>query len=78
MVDPIFVIGIIFLVLASGIGGYVVYHKEMVMKPLILAEQAEIENMTCEEIDAKHASGQYWSFKNWRLGDDKVKACIPK
>ena len=77
MMDPIFIIGITFLVLASALGGYVVYHKEIVMTPLEMQEKAEIEGMSCEEIKEKHELGQYWSFTNWRIADDKVKACFP-
>jgi hypothetical protein len=77
MMDPIFIIGITFLVLAGALGGYVVYHKETVMTPLEMQEKAEIESMSCEEIKVKHELGQYWSFRNWRIADDKVTACFP-
>lgn len=76
--DPIFIIGIAFLVVASSIGAYVVYHKEMVMKPLILKEKAEIEADSCDAIKEKHALGQYWALSNYRLAAAKVHACFPE
>ena len=76
--DPIFIIGIVFLVLASSIGAYVVYHKEMVMKPLILGERADIADASCDEIKKKHELGQYWALSNYRLAAAKVSACFPE
>jgi len=76
--DPIFIIGIAFLILASSIGAYVVYHKEMVMKPLILGEKAEIADASCDEIKKKHELGQYWALSNYRLAAAKVSACFPE
>ena len=76
--DPIFIIGIAFLVVASSIGAYVVYHKEVVMKPLILKEKAEIEADSCDVIKEKHALGQYWALSNYRLAAAKVHACFPE
>lgn len=75
MMDPIFIIGIVFLVLGAGFGGYVVLHKQMVMVPLEEQEKAELELMTCDEIKLKHEQGQYWSFTNWKIADAKVKSC---
>jgi hypothetical protein len=76
--DPIFIIGIAFLILASSIGAYVVYHKEVVMKPLILGERAEIADASCDEIKKKHELGQYWALSNFRLAAAKVSACFPE
>ncbi|MBI5146552.1 MAG: hypothetical protein HZA84_04960 [Thaumarchaeota archaeon] len=75
--DPIFIIGIVFLVLASSIGAYVVYHKEVVMKPLILQESAEIDAASCDEIKKKHELGQYWALSNYRQAAAKVASCFP-
>ena len=76
--DPIFIIGITFLILASSIGAYVVYHKEVVMKPLILGEKAEIADASCDEIKKKHELGKYWALSNYRLAAAKVSACFPE
>ena len=76
--DPIFIIGIVFLVVASTIVGYVMYHKETVMKPLILKEKAEIEAASCDQIKKKHELGQYWALSNFRLAAAKVHACSPE
>ncbi|HEY8109344.1 MAG TPA: hypothetical protein VIG05_00560 [Candidatus Nitrosotenuis sp.] len=76
--DPIFIIGIAFLVLASSIGAYVVYHKEVVMKPLILSEAAEIEAASCDDVKKKHELGQYWALSNYRLAAAKVASCFPE
>ncbi|MBM2852206.1 MAG: hypothetical protein HW420_753 [Candidatus Nitrosotenuis sp.] len=76
--DPIFIIGIVFLVMASSIGAYVVYHKEVVMKPLILGERAEIADASCDEIKKKHELGQYWALSNYRLAAAKISACFPE
>ncbi|MEM3064982.1 MAG: hypothetical protein QW177_06375 [Candidatus Nitrosotenuis sp.] len=75
MADPMFVIPLVFLVLGAGLGGYVVYHKQTVMVPLEMQEKAEIEAMNCEEIKIKHELGQYWSFNNWKIANEKVKSC---
>jgi hypothetical protein len=75
--DPIFIIGITFLVLGSALAGVVVIHKETVMVPLEMQEKAEIESMNCQQIEEKHQLGQYWSFNNWKIADAKVKACSP-
>lgn len=75
--DPIFIIGIAFLVLGAGFGGYVVMHKQTVMVPLEDQERAEIELMNCDEVKLKHEMGQYWSFTNWKIADAKVKSCTP-
>lgn len=77
MADPIFIIGITFLVLAASLGGFVVYHKQTVMVPLEMQEKAEIEAMNCDEVKQKHELGQYWSFTNWKIANAKVKACAP-
>jgi hypothetical protein len=77
MADPIFIIGITFLVLAASLGGFVVYHKQTTMVPLEMQERVEIEAMSCEEIKVKHELGQYWSFNNWKIANAKVKACAP-
>jgi hypothetical protein len=76
--DPIFIIGIVFLVMASSIGAYVVYHKEVVMKPLILGERAEIADASCDEIKKKHELGQYWALSNYRLAAAKISVCFPE
>lgn len=76
--DPIFIIGIVFLVMASSVGAYVVYHKEVVMKPLILGERAEIADASCDEIKKKHELGQYWALSNYRLAAAKISACFPE
>lgn len=76
MMNPIFIIGIAFLVLGGGFGGYVVIHKVLVMDPLEIQEKQEIEQMTCEEIKIKHEGEQYWSFDNWKIGAAKVKSCL--
>jgi hypothetical protein len=78
MMDPIFIIGITFLVFASALGGYVVYHKQTVMVPLEMQEKAEIENMSCDEVKLKHEQGKYWSFNNWKIANAKVHACFPE
>jgi hypothetical protein len=78
MMDPMFIIAIVFLVVGGAFGGYVVYHKEIVMRPLETQEKADIDGMTCDQIKLKHETGQYWSFKNWRIADAKVKACSPE
>ncbi|HXG14069.1 MAG TPA: hypothetical protein VNK25_02965 [Candidatus Nitrosotenuis sp.] len=75
MADPMFVIPLVFLVLGAGLGGYVVYHKQTVMVPLEMQEKAEIEAMNCEEVKIKHELGQYWSFTNWKIANEKVKSC---
>jgi hypothetical protein len=75
MADPMFVIALVFLVLGAALGGYVVYHKQTVMVPLEMQEKAEIEAMNCEEIKLKHELGQYWSFTNWKIANEKVKSC---
>lgn len=75
MMDPIFIIGIAFLVLGGAFGGYVVYHKVTVMDPLEAQEKAEIEGMSCDQVKVKHELGQYWSFKNWKLANEKVMSC---
>lgn len=73
--NPIFIIGIVFLVLGAAFGGYVVIHKQMVMVPLEEQERAEIERMNCDQIKEKHELGEYWSFTNWKIADSKVKSC---
>lgn len=75
MADQMFVIPLVFLVLGAGLGGYVVYHKQTVMVPLEMQEKAEIEAMNCEEVKIKHELGQYWSFTNWKIANEKVKSC---
>jgi len=74
--DPIFIIGIAFLVLGAGFGGYVVLHKQMVMVPLEEQERIDIEQMNCDQIKEKHEGGQYWSFTNWKIADAKVRSCV--
>ena len=64
--------------MASSIGAYVVYHKEVVMKPLILGERAEIADASCDEIKKKHELGQYWALSNYRLAAAKISACFPE
>lgn len=75
MMDPMFIIPIVFLVLGAALGGYVIYHKQVVMVPLEIQEKAEIEAMNCDEIKIKHELGQYWSFENWKIANAKVAAC---
>ena len=70
-----FIIPLVFLVLGASLGGYVVYHKQVVMVPLEMQEKVEIEAMNCDEIRVKHELGQYWSFTNWKIANEKVKAC---
>ncbi len=70
-----FIIPLVFLVLGASLGGYVIYHKQTVMVPLEMQEKAEIEAMNCEEVKIKHELGQYWSFTNWKIANEKVKAC---
>jgi hypothetical protein len=77
MADPMFIIAIVFLVLGASLGGYVVYHKQIVMVPLEMQEKAEIESMSCDEVKVKHELGQYWSFTNWKIANQKVKSCTP-
>jgi hypothetical protein len=45
------------------------------MVPLEMQEKAEIESMNCEEIEKKHELGQYWSFHNWKIANEKVQIC---
>lgn len=73
--DPIFIIAIVFLVVGGAFGGYVVYHKETVIKPLEIQEREDVAGMTCDELKIKHEKGQYWSFKNWKMANDKLCAC---
>jgi hypothetical protein len=75
MMDPIFIVAIVFLVLGGAFGGYVVYHKETVIRPLEIEEHETVEKMTCEELRVKHEGGQYWSFNNWKLGNTKICGC---
>lgn len=75
MMDPMFIIPIVFLVLGAALGGYVIYHKQVVMVPLEIQEKAEIEAMNCDEIKIKHELGQYWSLENWKIANAKVAAC---
>lgn len=75
MMDPMFVIPLVFLVLGAALGGYVIYHKQVVMVPLEMQEKAEIETMNCEQVKTKHELGQYWSFDNWKIANAKVDAC---
>lgn len=76
--NPIYIVAIVFLVLGSTFAGYVVFHKQTVMTPLVNAERAEIESMNCDQVKLKHEGGQYWSFKNWKIANAKVKACTPE
>jgi len=75
MMTPIFIVAIIFLVLGSALAGFVVLHKQTVIKPLEIAEHDAVEKMSCEELRSKHESGQYWSFNNWKLGNTKICGC---
>jgi hypothetical protein len=75
MMDPIFIIGIAFLVLGAGFGGYVVLHKHLVMDPLEQQEKEEIMQMNCEQVKMKHEKEEYWSFDNWKIAAAKVKSC---
>ncbi|MBM3905764.1 MAG: hypothetical protein FJ354_03655 [Thaumarchaeota archaeon] len=75
MMDPIFIVAIVFLVLGGAFGGYVVIHKEIVIKPLEIEEHEIVEKMSCDELSKKHESGQYWSFNNWKLGNSKICGC---
>jgi hypothetical protein len=47
------------------------------MVPLEMQEKAEIESMSCDEVKVKHELGQYWSFTNWKIANQKVKSCTP-
>lgn len=78
MANPIFIIGITFLVIGASIAGFVVYHKHTVMVPLEAQEKQQIEDMTCDEVKLKHEQGKYWSFDNWKIADAKVHACFPE
>jgi len=75
MMNPIYIIALVFLVLGAALAGFVVYHKQTVMVPLEMQEKAEIESMNCEEIEKKHELGQYWSFHNWKIANEKVQIC---
>ena len=77
MADPIFIIGITFLVVGASIAGFVVYHKNTVMVPLEMQEKKQIEDMTCDEVKLKHEQGRYWSFDNWKIANAKVLKCSP-
>jgi len=77
MMDPIFIIAIVFLFIGAAFAGFVVYHKQSVMVPLEMKEKADIEAMNCDDLKLKHEGGQYWSFKNWRIADTKIKTqCV--
>jgi len=73
--DPIFIVAIVFLVLGSAFGGYVVYHKETVIRPLEIAEHEAVAEMSCDELRLKHEGGQYWSFNNWKMANTKMCSC---
>ncbi len=75
MMNPIYIIAIVFLVLGAALGGFVVYHKQVVMVPLEMQEKSEIEAMNCEQVEQKHELAQYWSFDNWKVANEKVLAC---
>jgi hypothetical protein len=75
MMNPIYIIAITFLVLGAALGGFVVYHKQVVMIPLEMQEKAEIEAMNCEQVEHKHELAQYWSFENWKVANEKVLVC---
>ena len=42
MMDPIFIIAIVFLVVGGAFAGYVVYHKTTVIRPLEISEHDEV------------------------------------
>lgn len=75
MMDPIFIIAIVFLFVGSAFAGFVVYHKETVMKPLEIEEKDQIESMGCDDLKLKHEGAQYWSFTNWKLANVKICSC---
>lgn len=75
MMDPIFIIAIVFLFVGSTFAGFVVYHKQTVMNPLEVKEKAEIEAMNCDDLKLKHEGAQYWSFTNWKIANTKICSC---
>lgn len=75
MMDPIFIIAIVFLVLGGAFAGYIVYHKEAVIKPLEIKEHQEVMAMSCDDLKLKHEKGEYWSFTNWKYANKKLCTC---
>lgn len=73
--DPIFIIAIVFLVVGGAFAGYVVYHKETVIRPLEISEHDAVMAMSCDDLKIKHEKGQYWSFKNWKVANTKLCSC---
>ncbi|MBI5698066.1 MAG: hypothetical protein HZC29_06225, partial [Thaumarchaeota archaeon] len=59
----------------SAFAGFVVYHKETVMRPLEIEEKAQIETLGCDDLKIKHEGAQYWSFTNWKLANVKICSC---
>lgn len=72
---PIFIIAIVFLVIGSAFAGFVVYHKETVVRPLEIAEHDDVSKMSCDDLKIKHEKGQYWSFTNWKAANTKLCSC---
>ncbi|NDB91233.1 MAG: hypothetical protein EB167_00725 [Nitrososphaeria archaeon] len=63
------------MVVGGAFGGYVVYHKETVIRPLEIAEHDAVSKMSCDDLKVKHEKGQYWSFKNWKAANAKLCSC---
>lgn len=77
MMDPVFIIAIVFLFVGATFAGFVVYHKQTVMVPLEMKEKADIEAMNCDDLKLKHEGAQYWSFKNWKIANNKINTqCV--